>query len=80
MCEPVELPNSAFSGVRAAVIDSLEKQVKAQGAFDQDPLVSTVWEVLELVKSVCLWGGLHGEFHRKYIALNIVCLCTNKDL
>lgn len=54
-CEPVELPNSTFSGVRAAVIDSLEKQVRAPGAFDQDALVSSVWEVLELVTSV---GGL----------------------
>lgn len=38
-CELVELPNSAFSGVRAAVIDSLEKQAGAPGAFDQDALV-----------------------------------------
>ena len=41
-CEQVELPNSAFSGVRAAVIDSLEKQIRLPATFDQDALVSSV--------------------------------------
>lgn len=73
-CELVEPPNSEFSGVRAAVIDSLEKQVKAPGAFDQGQTCQVC-----VCLSVCLVWGMLVTWLISLALYNTVCLC-NKNL
>lgn len=46
-CELIKLPNSAFSGVRAVVMNSLERQC----TFEQDTLLSL--QCGKFVKCVC---------------------------